>query len=291
MAGIDTIIFSFLSFIASLIGIFLVFLIFRKLYEDKYRRPWVFIGFATVLLGLSMILEFLSSIFKNYISGQEIISTTIISFFLFVGILFLVYGVFLEFLILRFYKGRFVKTQFIPVIEGTLGGHINLNVKYGISYISHIKDKEFLLKQFSNSVKRGFQGFLITESSPKKIRKKYNIEKTPILWINESKNISEEDTIKKEVDKSSGSSSPFEINDIVSFIDEFLEQSKKPFILFEITSILKKNNEDIINDFINYLKHKISKYEGFIIFLINENLIESEENDKLKDLLKELEIY
>ena len=291
MADINTIVFSFLSFISSIIGIFLVFLVFRKLYDDKYRRPWVFIGFATLIISLVMILDFLSAIFKNYISGKEIISEGILAFLLFVGILFLVYGVFLQYLILRYYKGRYVKTQFIPVIEGTLGGNINLNVNYGISYISKIKDKDFLLKQFVDSIKRGFQGFLITESSPKSIRKKYKIQKTPILWINKSKNITEEELVKKEIDTSSGVSNPFEINDVISFIDNFLLESKKPFILFELTQILQNNNEEIINDFINYLKHKISKYDGFIVFLVNNHLIDEDENNKLNDLLKELEIY
>jgi hypothetical protein len=280
---------SLFSAIFSIISIIIVFLIFKKVYKVEHRRPWLYIGISGIFLGISQILSFTNGVFKTQIFDQNI-TELIIYILIFIGMGFLTFGLLLEFLILKYIKGKFVKFKFVPVQEGSFNGKLDLDISLKNSYLAYKRDRNYLIEQFSTATRIGFEGFLITIEPPIKIRTRLGIEKTPIAWIHTLTPEEENSNyIKEFTDNYSGVIDSFHLNDLITYIDNFLESSSTPFILIEIDEFLKNNSFKIIKEFLNYLKNKISNYNGILIVMINNDYIKKEELEELKNMLKEIE--
>lgn len=277
-----------ISAILSIFAIAMSFLILRKVYQEEYKKPWLYIGISAVFVSFSQILSFLNGFFDIIIYSQ-IVTLVLIYFLDFVAIVFLAYGLLLEYFILEFYKGKFIKLKFIPVQEGTLGGEIDINVSKGNSYLAHKKDRNFLLGQFSEATRKGFEGFLLIETNPKEIREKYKLERTPIAWISQIESGLDSDYVKSSLDSNSDMVDPIELNNIISYIDNFLEQSENPFIFFELDMILRVNNFSIVFEFLKYVDAKIKRFNGIMVVWINNDSLGRENLDELKGMFNELE--
>lgn len=275
------------SAIISVIAIFIVIAIFKKVYQEDYKKPWLYIGISTLFLVFSQILRFLNDFYNIQIVNQII---TEYLFYLsdFISITILAYALLLEMLILKYYKGKFVKMRFIPVQEGTLNGELDLNISPKNSYLAYKKDRNFLLEQFTQATKKGFEGFLLTETNPRDIRMKYGIIKTPIAWITQMQRDAEQ-SYKRFLDSNSDVVDPIQMNNMVNFIDNFLEQSQSPFVMLELNLLYKINNKEIVNEFLTYIKSKVEKYEGIFICLINTDVLQNNEIEEIKEFLRELE--
>ncbi len=277
------------SAIISVIGTFVTFSIFRKVFQENYKKPWMFVGISTIFLSLSQLLRFFSEFFTIKVSNDIIV--IYLEYILeFIGMTILIYGLILELFILKFYKGKFVKMKLIPVQEGTLGGELDLNVSKGSSYLAIKKDRKFLKEEFSMATKKGFEGFLITEESPRNIRLKYGLLKTPIAWINQNEGQQSMEYFKKEfLDESSDMVDPLQLNKIIGFIDNFVEQASAPFIMLDLNLVLRTNNFTIVQEFLKYIAHKSEKYNGILICLVNEDLLKDFQLSELKEFLNILE--
>jgi hypothetical protein len=277
---------SIFSAIAAIFTMSLAINIFKKVLQEDYKKPWFYIGITGLLFGLAQLLNFLRDFFNFYI--VDFIVTDYIIFILeFISIVVLTYALLLEYLILQYFKGKFVKMKFVPVQEGSFSGELDINVSKGFAYFSEKKEINFMFEEFAKAVKIGFEGFLIAQNNPRQIRNKYKIEKTPIAWIKED----EEDLnffIKNSLDENSDIVSPLQLNNIISYIDNFLEQSSNPFIMFEIDEILKMNSSTIVIEFLRYISNRIEKFSGILIIIVNSEINSSEKKD-LESFLHKIE--
>lgn len=279
---------SLFSTVISVIGIYIVFSIFNKVYQEAYKKPWLYIGISALFLAVSQLLDFISGYYNHYIINFNINEFIILSL-QFISMTILTYGLVLELLILKYYKGKFVKLKFVPVQEGTIDSNLDISVFAGNSYIAIKKEKNFLLEQFSKATKSGFEGFLITETNPKEIREKYNLKKTPIAWIYKNETETSTNTIKEFLDENSDVVEPIDLNNILFFIDNFLEISQTPFVFLDLNQILKINNFQIVVEFLKYVSGKVQKYNGILLLLVNTDVLEKENKIELISFLKELE--
>ena len=282
---------SLVPLISAIVSVFIIFIsiyIFKKVYQEKFKRPWLFIGISTIFLAISQILTFLNG-FNNLFIISADADELIIYLIEFISISILAYGLVLEFLIIGYYKGKFVKMKFIPVQEGTIGGEIDLNVSNGSSYFAFKKDRKFLLEQFAMATKKGFEGFLISSDNPKLIREEYKIFKTPIAWITQIENSQNSKFVKESLDENSDVVDPLQLNNIISFVDNFLEQAKNPFILFDLNSVLKVNNFSIVLEFLKYISSKCDKSDGILICMLNLDMLNKSELSEIETVFKNLE--
>jgi hypothetical protein len=165
-----------------------------------------------------------------------------------------------------------------------------LNVSKASSYIAIKKDRRFLKEEFSMATKKGFEGFLVTEESPREIRLKFGLLKTPIAWINQNETSEKSDFVRNEMlDESSEEVDPLQLNKLIGFIDNFLEQSSAPFIMMDLNLILRINNFTIVQEFLKYIAHRSESYNGILICLINEDLVKNFQIGELKEFLNTLE--
>ena len=287
MASISVV--SLMSVIMSVFAILLSIFIFNKVYQENYKKPWLFIGISAIIIGISQLMRFFSGFFGLYFINPSINEITI--YFLdFMSISILAYGLLLEYFILKFYKGKFVKMKLLPVQEGTLGGELDINVSNANSYLALKKDRAFLFEQFSSATRKGFEGFLITELNPRDTRLKYGIPKTPICWINQNETANlNKNSLSEFMDENSENIDPVQLNNLISFIDNFLEQSQNPFIVIELNQLFKINNSNVVIEFLKYVSAKSQKYNGILICMINSDVIDKSQKIELQSFLKELE--
>lgn len=279
---------SLLSGIISVIAIIIVLSIFNKVYQEDYKRPWLFIGISTLFLGSSQIIRFLSGSFYIYIINSNI--TEAITYLLdFISITILTYALILEQVILKYFKGKFVKMKFIPVQEGSLGGEIDLNVSNGSSYLAVKKDKKYMIEQFSEATKKGFEGFLMIEDNPKEIRSKYNLQKTPIAWISQIDISLSSSYLKDSLDENSDIVDPLQLNNLITYVDNFLEQSQNPFLMIDLNLLLRTNNYTIILEFLKYLTSRIERFNGILIALVNIDILTNDQVQEIQYFMKDLE--
>jgi len=279
---------SLFSAVISIIAIYIVFLIFNKVYQEDYKKPWLYIGVSALFLALSQLLDFISGYYQKFIINYTT-SEFIILTLQFISMAVLTYGLVLELLILKYYKGKFVKLKFVPVQEGNMDGSLDISVSPKNSYIAIKKDRNFMLEQFAKATKSGFEGFLLTENNPKDIRDKYNLKKTPIAWIYKNDTSTSKDVLKGFLDENSDVVEPIDLNNLIFFIDNFLEVSQTPFVSIDLNEILKVNNFQIVVEFLKYVSGKVQKYNGILLLLVNTDVIEKENKAMLLDFLKELE--
>jgi len=279
---------SLLSAGISVCALILVILIFRRVYQEEYRRPWLFIGVSAIFFAVSELLRFVSVYFGRYIINSDI--TSIIIYFLaFISISFLTYGLLLEYLVLNYIKGKFVKMKLIPVQEGSIDGKLEIDVTKGKSYLALKKEKPFMLEQFSQATKSGYEGFLLTEMNPREVRTKFSLPKTPIAWINQIENSTDSQYVKDSLDENSDLVDPLQINNIISFIDNFLERSNTPFVVIDLNLLIKVSNFSIVNELLNYVSSKVNKKDGVLICMVNTDVLSKSNIEIMKEYLLELE--
>jgi hypothetical protein len=279
---------SLLSVIMSVLAIYFVFSIYSKVYSQKHRRPWLFIGVCALFLSSSELLRFVYTTY-GVVIVSTLITEAVIYLLVFISMVNLAYGLLLEHLILTYYKGKFVKMKFVPVQEGSLSGDLDINVSNGNCYLALKKDRKFLIEQFATATKKGFEGFFISEDNPKKVRTTNEIYKTPIAWVTQLKSDAGTEYSNEVLDENSDLVDPIEINDIISYVDNFLEQSSNPFILIDLNLILKVNSFYVATEFLKYISSKIEKYNGIGVFMINLDVISKNQEYELKQFLKEFE--
>jgi len=279
---------SLLSFVMSIVAIYLVFSIMQKVYNEKHRKPWLYIGTAAIFLALSELMKFLY-VSYSYILGTVTITENVIYVLTFFSLTFLCYGLLLEYLILKYYKGKFVKMKFVPVQEGSVTGDLDININPGNSYLSLKKDKAFMYEQFSQAIKQGFEGFLITEDNPAEIRKTYDVRVSPIAWVTQIDPSIKGDYLKDSLDENSDTVDPLQVNNLISYIDNFLEQSSNPLIMIDCNLLFRLNSFFIIVEFLKYVSSRIAKFNGVSVVLFTEDLLDKHENADLSQFLKKLE--
>jgi hypothetical protein len=279
---------SLLSFIMSIFAIYLVFAIMQKVYTEKHRKPWLYIGTAAIALSLSELLRFFYYS-QNYIVGTIGITEGIIYSLVFFSLGFLSYGLLLEYLILRFYKGKFVKIKFIPVEEGSVTGDLDIDLSNGVSYLSYKKDRTFMYEQFALATKQGFQGFLISEDNPTEVRKKFKLIKTPIAWLSQIDRNINGNYLKDSLDENSDIVDPLQINNLISFVDNFLDQSSNPLILVDCNLLFRLNSFYIALEFLKYISTRTQRYNGVAIMMISPDLLKKSELMEFDQFLKILE--
>lgn len=279
---------SLFSAIISVIAIIIVFSIDKKVYQENYKKPWSFIGVSTLFLATSQLIKFLNGFFSFFIINS-LINDLVVFILEFISVTILTYGLFLEFLILKYFKGKFVKMKFIPVQENSIGGEIDLNINVSCSYLCIKKSKKYIYEQFSKATKTGFEGFLITNENPKEIRVDNQLLKTPICWITNIEKDLNSQFLKDNLDENSDIINPLQLNNLINFIDNFYEQSTTPFILIDLDLILRTNNFSITSEFLKYIKNQNKKFNGIVLFLINEDILENNQILELKEFLNELD--
>jgi PAS domain S-box-containing protein len=168
-------------------------------------------------------------------------------------------------------------TRFLvsPAVENTLKSEMKYLIEPGESYLIESHDPAEAFDIFIDAVTHGIQGFSICRIHPKKVRGKYGLKKTPILWLS---TIEAEDSID-----------PRDLAKINHLLNEFLKRATDSIILLEgIEYLIIQNSFEKVIKAMHSLNDYITLFGSRLLVPVSPRTLSEKE---LSILEKEFRVY
>jgi len=137
------------------------------------------------------------------------------------------------------------------------------DMKPGHVYLIKSDDPDAGLRHFANAVKRGAHGLCITRSPPERVRERYGLQKTPMLWLTSNRKEGEHCI------------SPSGIGELSSSIIAFIDKAKDGIVVLTgIEYLISQNTFRPILNFIQLLNDKIMVSDSRFVFTIDPLALE-----------------
>ncbi len=151
---------------------------------------------------------------------------------------------------------------------------IKYEIPIGKSFIIYENKYKKSFEIFKDLVTHNIPGLAITRTPPESIKKTYDLEKTPFIWLSK---IEGPNTI-----------SPLYFNSLMNLITDFINNGKDSVVIFEgLEYLIAQNNFDIALKFIQALKDLVLVGSSRLIIPLNKDAFNQKE---IAQLEKELEV-
>ena len=155
-----------------------------------------------------------------------------------------------------------------PVLETNTLRTVDRTLDTGQIYVVR-NDAPKAFEVFAGLVFSGHEGLCITRTHPRKIRSRYKLEKTPIVWLTS--------------EASRGDPCVGSLQELSIMIGDFLDKAKEPVILFEGFEYLVLNNGFThFLKFLQIIKDRIQTRDGILIAPFSDQTLEPRELAILK---------
>lgn len=168
-------------------------------------------------------------------------------------------------------------TRFLisPVAESKLTTEMKYKVELGESYLVEGKEPSEAFEIFKDAVTHGVQGFAICRIHPKKVRSRYDLKKTPILWLS---TIETEDSVD-----------PKDLAKINHMLNEFFKRASNPIILLEgLEYLIIQNSFEKVIKALHSLNDYVIMSNSRLLVPLNPKTLEKKEVSILE---KEFQIF
>lgn len=164
-----------------------------------------------------------------------------------------------------------------PVKETPIEGEKIHVLESGFLFLMLSGDPNIAFKVFEDLVRHGHPGLCVTRSLPDHIRKRYSLEKTPVVWLTTNK-IPDTHCI-----------SPSNIVDLSSAVIKFIERSDDGVVIMDgVEYLISQNNFRSILNLIQLLNDKVMLCDARIIIPLDPEIVEAKDLHLLK---KEVKVY
>jgi len=152
----------------------------------------------------------------------------------------------------------------LPVIESENGrGFFASSLEAGEMYLFK-KNPANAFEVFTNTVFAGYEGLCVTREFPSKVRSKYRLQKTPIVWLTS--------------EGGEGEQTVHSIQELSIMIGAFLEKAQKPVVLIDGFEYLITNHGfDAFLKFLQILKTRLQKRGGILVAPVLEQTLGARE--------------
>jgi PAS domain S-box-containing protein len=152
----------------------------------------------------------------------------------------------------------------VPVTERAAETKAAYYFEPGYIYLFNKKNRQDHLDVFADQVKHNIQGLCVTRQNPKKIREKYGLEKTPIIWLNGGENVAGESVIK-----------PDNMSALAATLYKFLAEAKDGLIMLEgMEYLMMRSSYETLLKFVHYLNDRVMQSRSRVIFCIDGETID-----------------
>ncbi len=160
---------------------------------------------------------------------------------------------------------------FEPIAEGPEGaprkdyiGESSIKLESGISYLMETDDLSRCYELFLERTMGGAQGLCITRDFPDRVRSKFNIKKSPVIWLSNA-------DLEYAVE-------PVQLGKLYHKIEDFLKKTEKGLIiLVGIEYLITQNNYSSALKFLQLIKDQISIYGATLLVpIVPETLAEKD---------------
>ncbi len=154
-----------------------------------------------------------------------------------------------------------------PITEKAMDTAQIYTMESGTIYMYDRNDKRDYMDIFADQVRHNVQGLCITRHPPVKIRQRLGLDKTPIIWLNASDNISNENCIK-----------PENLSSLGATLSKFLNEADKGFILIDgIEYLIARNGYETVLKFIHFLNDKAMVSNSSILVVLDPLSIDEQQ--------------
>jgi hypothetical protein len=164
---------------------------------------------------------------------------------------------------------------FSPVVENTLPTEMKYKLESGESYLVESAQPTEAFDIFRDAVTHGIQGFSICRMHPKKVRHRFDLKKTPILWLS---TIEAEDSVD-----------PKDLAKINHMLNEFLKRASDCILLVEgLEYLIIQNNFEKVVKALHSLNDYVTVSNSRLLVPINPKTLSEKE---LSILEKEFMVF
>lgn len=165
------------------------------------------------------------------------------------------------------------KEALSPTMEEMSTAELRFVLETGLGYLVKGEEPTKAYEIFTELVTHGMEGLCITRDFPERVRKKYGLEKTPMIWLS---------TTEKPY-----TINPNKLSELFYRIETFLNESKQGIILLSgLEYLITQNNYLSVLKFVQLLDEQVAINDGILIVPLTPkalkeqdlSLIESELN-------------
>ena len=130
------------------------------------------------------------------------------------------------------------------------------------SYLVEEDKPETSYALFLNALKKGMKGYCITRNYPAKIRSKFDLKETPVIWLS---NVGRESTIR-----------PKDLEKLSLLLEQFLSQPGGGIVLLDGLEYLITNNNFItVLRLIQSLRDQVAINQSILLMAVNRSTLET----------------
>lgn len=251
--------------VISILAVVIWIKLYRKLNTKGMRGSrawtWLFVGVLGILLfNISSIYLIFSS--DPLVQLMSVIGRTIVAISMTVGA-YLLYSPMEE----------GMKYEFVPikaVAEKRSYAKMRHRLDEGKTYLVNEEKPVKSNEIFVDLVTHGISGLYITRQNPQQIRKAYELERTPIIWLTKEK--TEEKSIE-----------PTDLVELSHTMKEFIKEVDESIILLDgLEYLIVQNGYNEILQFVQSLKDSISMSNSRLVIPLDPSTIDTQQLHLLK---------
>jgi predicted hydrocarbon binding protein len=157
-----------------------------------------------------------------------------------------------------------------PAVAESLMG---MNLEPGLAYLVENDDPDGAYKLFVDELAKGNQGLCITRDFPNKVRRRYKLTTTPVLWLSNA----EQDFAVE----------PVQLGKLYHKIEDFLKKAEKATVMITgLEYLIVQNNYHSALKFLQLVRDQIAIYDSILIATISPETLSDKD---LKLIEREME--
>jgi len=138
----------------------------------------------------------------------------------------------------------------------------------GYSYLIKDDRSDRSYELFMTELKKGRRGFCITRNYPVKIRGKYDLGETPIVWLS---NVGKEDSLR-----------PKDLEKLNYSLEQFLSQGQGVVLLDGLEYLITNNNFLTVLRFVQSLRDQAAINNSIMLMVLNPSTLDANELNLLE---------
>ncbi len=161
------------------------------------------------------------------------------------------------------------------VVEPEVEKQVSTPLKYDLElrevYLIEEEKPEKAYDVFADLVRHGFKGFGICRTHPQKVREKYALEKTPMMWLSEIETKQLEHV------------GPQDIPKLVYLVAEFIKRAQPAVVIVEgVEYLIVQNDFKSVLKFLHTLSDYVATSESILLLSLNPGVLSAHQHVMLK---------
>jgi predicted amidophosphoribosyltransferase len=155
-----------------------------------------------------------------------------------------------------------------PVKQTTHAPAADIELEQSFTYLIKEEKSERSYSLFEKTIAKGMKGFCVTRNYPIKIKTKYNLGETPILWLS---NIGKENSIR-----------PKDLEKLSVSLEQFLGKEKGIMLLDGLEYLITNNNFLTVLRLVQSLRDQVAINHSILLLAMNPSTLDAHELNLLE---------